>query len=531
MSRRAGGRAAVAGEPGPPGRLPGGPWPTGPWSSTGRGRRATACGWSGRPGCTSSGPASDHRRVRRRRLRGGPRPSSVVSSPPAGSEPCDRARRFAVTGGWPSGSVPRAGRPIGHPGSPRLSAHRARARAPTRCVTAPRAHDAWRPLVAHGRARALPRLRVRRTGRSRRLGRRGQPHRRRVAPLFSTTHTAPAPSPTAAATGAPRRRRPSRRPPPPTTAPAPTTTSPDIKAIGLPGRAAASGRGRLTTAPATARPWRTPWRPRPTAPTPSCTPSSPSRTSCSREDARQDLADGRVNPHLTRLLLAVTREHRVTVSVSWVVTGHSLCVHGGNVPPCEHSSVSMHVYGRAVNILDVDGEAVSERTARAAWELLRFLVALPADQRPNEIGVPWPIIGGLPGIFSDADHDHHLHVAFEPDGPAPELPCPTSCRPTPDMRHTPLSPVPGSTPALLVAADERARRRRLRVGGVGFATPAPRWVTPPSSTPPSPPTARPRGSSTTTAGSTRSRTGRRCSVTPRARPAWPCSPVRAATAS
>ena len=162
--------------------------------------------------------------------------------------------------------------------------------------------------------------------------------------------------------------------------------------------------------------------------------------------ARQDLADGRVNPQLTRLLLAATRRH--TLSVSTLVSGHSLCVDGGNVPPCEQSSVSMHIYGRAVDITAVDGEPVSADSVRA-WDLLGYLVSLPTGQRPNEIGVPWRALDQLSGIFSDADHDHHLHVAFEPDGSVPE-PIPESW-PGPDVCSAPAGSL-DSTPGLLLTA-------------------------------------------------------------------------------
>jgi hypothetical protein len=170
--------------------------------------------------------------------------------------------------------------------------------------------------------------------------------------------------------------------------------------------------------------------------------------------ARPDLADGRVDPELTHLLLAITQDHHVTISV--FVTGHSLCVHGGNTLPCEGgASISMHAYGRAADIVEVDGEAVSATSGRA-WELLRAIVALPAGERPNEIGVPWRALDGTAGIFSDADHDHHLHVAFQPDGPITTLPdglLPEQL--PPDVRcATPLTGS-GPSPALVLAADGR----------------------------------------------------------------------------
>jgi hypothetical protein len=162
--------------------------------------------------------------------------------------------------------------------------------------------------------------------------------------------------------------------------------------------------------------------------------------------ARQDLADGRIHPHLTRLLLAATR--RWTVTVTTFASGHALCVDGTNVPPCEGSSVSMHVYGRAVDIVAVDDDPVSAESTRA-WDLLSFLVSLPADQRPNEIGVPWRALDPLPGIFSDADHDGHLHVAYEADGPEPAL-LPATLPPACTVTG---SAGAASVPGLLLTAD------------------------------------------------------------------------------
>jgi hypothetical protein len=250
---------------------------------------------------------------------------------------------------------------------------------------------------------------------------------------------------------------------PPTTVPtttttAPTTTTAATKAIGLPGDLPAPGSADSGEGDGSAAPY------------PLVAPAygaddvvaallaSPNLTLLGF--ARQDLANGRVDPELTHLLLAITQEHRVTVSV--FITGHSLCVHGGNTLPCPGSSISMHAYGRAVDILDVDGEAVSADSERA-WDLLRAIVALPAAERPNEIGVPWRALDGQAGIFSDADHDHHLHLAFQPDGPITTVPdgfLPDAL--PPDVRcATPLSGS-GSTGALLLAADGRT----ATVGGL-----------------------------------------------------------------
>ncbi len=260
-----------------------------------------------------------------------------------------------------------------------------------------------------------------------------------TTPPTPTPASAPDPVPTSAV-------------PTTTTTTGPTTTTAATKAIGLPGDLPAPGSADSGEGDGSAAPY------------PLVAPAygaddvvaallaSPNLTL--QGFARQDLANGRVDPELTHLLLAITQGHHVTVSV--FATGHSLCVHGGNTLPCTGSSISMHAYGRAADIVEVDGEDVSADSARA-WDLLRAIVALPVGERPNEIGVPWRALDGRAGIFSDADHDHHLHVAFEPDSPIASLP--EGALPEvlpPDVRCAPRSRSgSGSTGVLLLAADGR----------------------------------------------------------------------------
>ena len=121
--------------------------------------------------------------------------------------------------------------------------------------------------------------------------------------------------------------------------------------------------------------------------------------------ARADLQSGRVDPRLVSVLTAVTKEHKVALSV--VVTGHDQFTSGG--------SVSNHYVGRGIDIASVDGEIVRPSSI-ASRELAEALVDLPESIRPTEVGTPWAI--NAPGFFTDGGHQDHLHVAF--DGPAPE---------------------------------------------------------------------------------------------------------------
>ena len=69
-------------------------------------------------------------------------------------------------------------------------------------------------------------------------------------------------------------------------------------------------------------------------------------------------------------------------------------------------------FGRAVDIGQIDGEPVSpfNDAARAA---VLALAALPAPLRPDELGSPFADLSGLPGLFSDDDHQDHLHVGYD----------------------------------------------------------------------------------------------------------------------
>jgi cell wall-associated NlpC family hydrolase len=122
-------------------------------------------------------------------------------------------------------------------------------------------------------------------------------------------------------------------------------------------------------------------------------------------DGVADLRAGRVDPRLVSVLGAVTRQHKISISV--IASGHDKLTSGG--------SVSNHYYGRALDISVVDGSPVSPGNS-GARELAVALSRLPASIRPTEIGSPWALPGAA--YFTDGAHQNHVHVGFDDPVPA-----------------------------------------------------------------------------------------------------------------
>ena len=120
--------------------------------------------------------------------------------------------------------------------------------------------------------------------------------------------------------------------------------------------------------------------------------------------ARADVASGAVDGRVIAVLAYLARAHALEVSV--LRTGHSEFVAGTG-------RVSNHFYGRAADVVAVDGEAVSATSSTARLAALELLAA-PAPLRPDELGSPFAF--DAPGAFSDGAHRDHLHIGF---GPAP----------------------------------------------------------------------------------------------------------------
>jgi hypothetical protein len=123
-----------------------------------------------------------------------------------------------------------------------------------------------------------------------------------------------------------------------------------------------------------------------------------------RPEAEADVRAGRVDPRVLAVLLALSERFSLA-GVGPFVTGHSYYVAGTNRP-------SNHVFGRAVDIGTIDGETVSPANG-AGREAVLALASLPAPLRPDELGSPFVELSGLPGLFSDDDHQDHLHLGYD----------------------------------------------------------------------------------------------------------------------
>jgi len=120
--------------------------------------------------------------------------------------------------------------------------------------------------------------------------------------------------------------------------------------------------------------------------------------------ARKDLADGVIDQRVIDFLAWASGRHRIAVSV--LRTGHPQFVHGTD-------RVSNHWYGRAADIFAVDGEQVTASSGPPR-AFAQETVAL-GPGRPDEIGLPWADLVGAPGVFSDSDHQDHIHAGWGPN--------------------------------------------------------------------------------------------------------------------
>ena len=117
--------------------------------------------------------------------------------------------------------------------------------------------------------------------------------------------------------------------------------------------------------------------------------------------SRDDVASGQVDQRVLAMLLAISFDHEIEVTV--LRSGHSKYVKGTK-------RLSNHVSGRAVDIGAVDGRLVRQSN-KAARSILDQLLALPNPIRPTEIGSPWNT--DAPETFTDSGHDDHLHIGFD----------------------------------------------------------------------------------------------------------------------
>jgi hypothetical protein len=140
-------------------------------------------------------------------------------------------------------------------------------------------------------------------------------------------------------------------------------------------------------------------------------PIAPTRSSAARKvlasdritlppAAEGDVASGQVHDSVLVAMLALSRTHRVSVSV--VRSGHPIHVFGTD-------RLSDHPQGRAFDTWAVDGHAVVDpRTPRSL--VVDYMHAVAAAGSYN-VGGPY-LLGAAPQWFSDDTHHDHVHAGF-----------------------------------------------------------------------------------------------------------------------
>ncbi|WP_246266895.1 hypothetical protein [Nonomuraea typhae] len=118
------------------------------------------------------------------------------------------------------------------------------------------------------------------------------------------------------------------------------------------------------------------------------------------DSARWDIRAGRVDDRILRMLLRLSREHRIAVTV--LVSGHPEKVFG-------RASTSNHTRGRAVDIWAVDGRRVAAPAAVKGGDPVRKLMERAISQGSDEVGGPW----SFAGAFTDTVHEDHVHIGFK----------------------------------------------------------------------------------------------------------------------
>jgi hypothetical protein len=137
--------------------------------------------------------------------------------------------------------------------------------------------------------------------------------------------------------------------------------------------------------------------------------NNPNITLCAA--CRQDLIDGVIDQRVIDFLVWAAQHYALSISV--LKTGHSQFVAGTD-------RISNHWEGRAADIASVDGQDVTA-SCDVCRSFAEVIVSLGAG-RPDEMGVPWGDMVGAGGwdVFSDADHQDHIHVGWNvnPRSPA-----------------------------------------------------------------------------------------------------------------
>ena len=124
-----------------------------------------------------------------------------------------------------------------------------------------------------------------------------------------------------------------------------------------------------------------------------------------RPEAEADVRAGRVDPRVLAVLLALAERFSLA-GVGPFVSGHSYYVAGTNRP-------SNHAFGRAVDIGTINRRARLTGERRRPASRARARLACPRRCGRTRSAPPSPSSAALPGLFSDAAHQDHLHLGFD----------------------------------------------------------------------------------------------------------------------
>ena len=119
---------------------------------------------------------------------------------------------------------------------------------------------------------------------------------------------------------------------------------------------------------------------------------------------RADVSSGKLDVRILALLVYLAQAHG-SVTVSCLISGHSLYVHG------RPGVVSAHIFGRAVDISAVGGIPIlgNQQPGGITDVTVRELIALPPPLQPAQVISLLSLSGPS---FALPDHANHIHVGY-----------------------------------------------------------------------------------------------------------------------
>ncbi len=119
---------------------------------------------------------------------------------------------------------------------------------------------------------------------------------------------------------------------------------------------------------------------------------------------RADVASGKLDVRILAIIEYLAQAEG-SVSVSCLISGHSLYVHG------RPGVISAHIYGRAIDISAVGGVPIlgHQGPGSVTEQTIRQILALPDSVEPAQV-ISLMTLGGP--SFALPDHYNHIHVGY-----------------------------------------------------------------------------------------------------------------------